>query len=274
MVAATAPATPPARPISSARLLLLASRSIAIPCLRACWCLVGAEYRARVNRTTGKSGGATAIRVSASAIRTSRKGGSGWILDRSAARSRRALLLGAAASVAALIATPLRLRAAADQVRYVNDEDNETVLSATSVSHGAGTGQGTGILGSSVAGRGVGGESESGIGVQGISRTRYGVQGVSTADNGVYGCSDSGIGVHGSSASQAGVFGISESGIGVIGESSSGRGGRFVGEQAQLQLVPAPATQHPVAGTAGDIFVDGRARLWFCRGGGDWVRLA
>ena len=58
-------------------------------------------------------------------------------LDLSAARSRRALLFGAAASVAALAATPLRLRVAADRVSYVNDEDNETVLSATSASSGS-----------------------------------------------------------------------------------------------------------------------------------------
>lgn len=56
--------------------------------------------------------------------------------------------------------------------------------------------------------------------------------------------------------------------------SAKGRGGRFRGGAGALTLVPAKAATHPASGEAGDVFVDSSVRLWFCRGGATWVRLA
>ena len=63
-------------------------------------------------------------------------------------------------------------------------------------------------------------------------------------------------------------------GPGVHGQSAGGRGGRFRGPKAQIRLDPASASTHPASGSAGDLFVDKSKRLWFCRGGSKWVRLA
>jgi hypothetical protein len=64
------------------------------------------------------------------------------------------------------------------------------------------------------------------------------------------------------------------SGPGVEGSSRLGVGGKFSGATAQIQLVPSPASGHPAAGMAGQLFVDHASRLWFCRGGTDWQQLA
>lgn len=189
-------------------------------------------------------------------------------IDMTTPRSRRALLAGAAGGLAALASTalqPLRVAAANDRARFLNDEDAEVVLSAQSAAGALGTGGG---------GIGVQGASVTSIGVQGLSDSSYGVQGLSVSNNGVYGCSDDGIGVHGSSVTDVGVFGASDADVGVHGESRRGRGGRFMGSQAQLTLVPGELERHPERGEAGDLFVDLARRLWFCRGGADWVRVA
>jgi hypothetical protein len=182
-------------------------------------------------------------------------------------RSRRALLAGAVGGLAALASAalqPLRVAAAADRARFVNDEDDEMVLAAQSVAGALGGGGGIGVHGSSV----------TSIGVQGVSESSYGVQGLSVKNNGVYGCSDDGIGVHGSSVTDVGVYGASDAEAGIHGQSTRGTGGRFVGTQAQVRLVPADSGRHPERGQGGELFVDRSRRLWFCRGGTDWVRVA
>lgn len=62
-------------------------------------------------------------------------------------------------------------------------------------------------------------------------------------------------------------------GVGVRGESEDGRGGAFVGGEAQVRLLPASGN-HPADGKGGDLFVDSSKRLWFCKGGTNWVKLA
>jgi hypothetical protein len=66
----------------------------------------------------------------------------------------------------------------------------------------------------------------------------------------------------------------SGTGIAINGASAHGIGGHFSGATAQIQLVPSSASTHPVKGSAGMLFVDRSHRLWFCRGGEDWHRLA
>ena len=64
-------------------------------------------------------------------------------------------------------------------------------------------------------------------------------------------------------------------GIGVYGNarSSGGRGGSFTGTAAQVRLEPSAASTHPHSGKPGDLFVDKRHRLWFCKGGTTWKQL-
>ncbi len=63
-------------------------------------------------------------------------------------------------------------------------------------------------------------------------------------------------------------------GYGVEAVSKNGRGGRFVGKLAQLQLAPANTATHPTTGAAGDLYVDRSKRLWFCKGGTNWIQVA
>lgn len=153
--------------------------------------------------------------------------------------SRRALITGAigavGATAASAIGTPMRVSAAADRVRYLNDEDNDHVLVAES--------------------------ALAGHGVRGISFDSVGVMGLSEHDTGVVG------------SAQTGVHGLGVQ-AGVRGESNDGRGGVFLGGKAQVRLAPGGRDNHPSTGSAGDLYVDKRKRLWFCRGGSSWVRLA
>ena len=64
------------------------------------------------------------------------------------------------------------------------------------------------------------------------------------------------------------------SGPGIEGVSAGGVGGSFSGKTAQVRLVPSSASSHPSSGLSGQLFVDGAQRLWFCRGGTNWIRLA
>ena len=86
------------------------------------------------------------------------------------------------------------------------------------------------------------------------------------------GLSDLDTGVHG----QGGPVGVTAVGttIGVRGQSDDGRGGVFQGRKAQLRLLPATANNHPASGSGGDLFLDKRRRLWLCKGGTTWVKLA
>jgi hypothetical protein len=143
-------------------------------------------------------------------------------------------------------------------------------------------GGGYGVYGQSSNGCGVYGESTngqstSGYGVYGFSTYSDGVHGVTATGSshaGVSGYSPDYVGTFGSSVSGYGVWGSSPSGDGVYGTSTSGRGGVFSGGVAAIQLVASSAATHPAGGSAGDLFVDSTARLWFCKGGTTWVELA
>jgi hypothetical protein len=63
-------------------------------------------------------------------------------------------------------------------------------------------------------------------------------------------------------------------GVAITGASAHGVGARFSGAVAQIELVPSSLSTHPVKGAAGTLFVDHSRRLWFCRGGEEWHRLA
>lgn len=61
----------------------------------------------------------------------------------------------------------------------------------------------------------------------------------------------------------------------VVGYGSEhGRGGRFRGGAGAVTLVPTKAATHPATGEPGDLYVDNKVRLWFCRGGATWVQVA
>jgi hypothetical protein len=80
------------------------------------------------------------------------------------------------------------------------------------------------------------------------------------------------MGVHGAATGEGpGVQGIGTVGVAGVG---TDRGGVFVGNVAQLQLRPSDQSGHPRVGEAGDLFVDGSRRLWFCAGGEEWRRVA
>ena len=96
---------------------------------------------------------------------------------------------------------------------------------------------------------------------------------------GVYGSADAdGPGVMGRGA--VGVEGVGSIGVSATGQDGPGiraagdRGGTFIGNVAQLRLQPSESPSHPAHGEPGDLFVDADRRLWFCRGGADWTRLA
>jgi hypothetical protein len=189
-------------------------------------------------------------------------------IDAGMPRSRRALIAGSLGAVAIAaaqaVARPLGAKAANTSLSYTNDEDNSTVVSASSVTNGAGTGQGIGVDGHSDASVGVRGTSNSNVGIRGDSKTSYGVWAESQSFHALAAFSSQRIGV----------WGTSESSYGVRGESTHGRGGLFKGKKAQLRLQPSTANSHPSSGAMGDLFVDKHGRLWFCKGGTTWRQLA
>ena len=69
----------------------------------------------------------------------------------------------------------------------------------------------------------------------------------------------------------------SGSGAGLSAQSVGGRGAILSGKVAQLKLVPAVGSTHPSSGETGDLYVDKRGRLWFCKTGGAharWTQVA
>ncbi len=141
----------------------------------------------------------------------------------------------------------------------------------------------TGVAGVSRQNTGVSGESNSGYGVTGHSITSHGVHGSGTgAGAGVFGLNDfgGGSGVVGKTLGslRAAVLGDSDdAGPGVRGVSDKGRGGTFAGSAAQVRLEPGSRTTHPTVGQTGDLYLDRRGRLWFCKQGGSpstWRQLA
>ena len=164
---------------------------------------------------------------------------------------------------------------------------------------------GTGIRGRSTSGVGVTGQSESHSGIIGFSQDGTGVEGESVASDGVRAVSHAvggagvrgqvdtanGVGVRGyawDGSSGSGRFGtgvVGSSGshaspppahanTGVLGVGARGRGGVFIGDLAQVQMVASTASTHPATGLRGDLFVDKSGRLWYCKGGTSWRQLA
>jgi hypothetical protein len=138
------------------------------------------------------------------------------------------------------------------------------------------SGSSNGVAGFSTSGAGVFGHSNTFRAVLGTSVGNHGVDGwakAATGDvRGVFGHSDStgGTGVYGSATASSG------STIGVRGTAASpkGRGGVFKGGAAQVKLLPSSRTTHPSSGQRGDLFVDTKGRLWYCKGTTNWKQLA
>ncbi len=62
-------------------------------------------------------------------------------------------------------------------------------------------------------------------------------------------------------------------GAGIEGRSDRGRGGQFTGRVAQIRLLPGTGP-HPSSGSTGDLYLDNKGALWFCKGGANWKQLA
>jgi hypothetical protein len=190
------------------------------------------------------------------------------------------LLLGAAGGVAALAAhllgRPLPVNA---------NDPNDVVLGGVNTSTSVTSIENT-TADPFATTYGIRGETHiNGAGVLGV--------GVSGA-NGIEGRTDWGGGVIGESSSPGGVGVVGSGGYqGVVAEGDrygltasapineplavgvyayGYRGGEFIGQKAQIRLQPSGVT-HPATGKAGDIFLDGKKRLWLCKGKTNWVRL-
>ena len=198
-------------------------------------------------------------------------------IDTTSPRTRRALLgagLGAiAAAVASTLVRPVVTRAAdGDPVLQgaVNAASSTTEIDTT----GAGA-----FEAHSVSNFGVAGLSNSTIGVFGNSAGSdgYGVGGQASGNGtGVFGYSGL-TGTFPTALARTGVHGAADQGtssVGVRGSSKRGRGVVASGKVAQLRLMPSSATSHPSSGALGDLFLDRSKRLWFCKGGRNWARLA
>jgi hypothetical protein len=162
------------------------------------------------------------------------------------------------------------------------------------VAHGE---RGVGVWAAATSGTGVYAQSTSGFALVAQSTSASGVYATSDSTSAIYSQSGStsdpalvswgkghSTGVQGisggstlpASPPNTGVFGTAagSSAVGVLGSSASGRGGQFSGGAANVQLTPSGAASHPSTGSAGDVFVDKSHRLWFCKGGNTWVKLA
>ena len=221
-------------------------------------------------------------------------------------RSRRAVLTGGFAGLAALVASavlrPLPVEAAAGSPVILGDSNdagqgNTSIDSSTSQwtlqAHNTST-QGLAIGMLALSANGIGAlvqgpnalqanaPANDGISVHGLKYAHTGpaVKGENRhSSNGyaaIYGLTNgTGPGVYGEGTAQGnGTSGVARgTGSGVYGQSDKGRGGRFRGKKAQIRLEPATTTTHPASGDAGDIYLDKSKRLWLCKGGTSWVRL-
>lgn len=114
------------------------------------------------------------------------------------------------------------------------------------------------------------GGAEVSVGVRGISSNRS-IE-ISAAGH------DTAVAAKGNKTAIEGIGGN----VGLIGGSKDGRGvrgwgdrgGHFSGTEAQVRLQPSGRATHPNKGRKGDLFVDRAARLWFCKGGRNWKRMA
>ena len=217
-------------------------------------------------------------------------------VDVTTLRTRRSLLAAALGAVGAFaagaIARPDRVSAHdADDIRL----GGNTLQDETGVTAIRNLASDTGGMSVDAAGGGYGlaatyrGPGPTGFAIQGFSYQTTGVEGYANASGqtGVRGRARGGTGVLGFSGAasatlpavhpKTGVFGVASqdaSAIGVLGQSATGRGGVFSGKVAHLRLPPSSAATHPHAGQPGDVFVDSSYRLWFCKGGASWVKLA
>lgn len=227
-------------------------------------------------------------------------------IDTRAPRSRRAILLGALGMTAASVA------ASVGRANPVSAGDGEAVLvgrtyKATTTTEIDVTGDAEAIHGFSHAGSGLAGYSNEGSGVYGESVDGPAIYGWGMLTCGVQGASDYGIGVQGSATKggcailgkavdstgvhghsgppfdsyiaspvKTGVYGYANQdadAVGVKGQSAKGRGVVAVGGRAQLRLVPSTAATHPTTGALGDLFLDKKGRLWFCKGAAAWKQV-
>ena len=139
--------------------------------------------------------------------------------DLAAPRSRRALLAAAAAAGGALVASAaLPMAALAHDPEDVQKGVDNPTIATTSITnatvdlaafaaHGAGTGTGAGVLGTSTGGNGVAGTSTSGNGVAGTSAAGAGVF--------AWSVSAPGVGFDPATLSHTGIFGFSPAGDGL-----------------------------------------------------------
>jgi hypothetical protein len=154
------------------------------------------------------------------------------VAETTVSKSSRRALLGAAAGAAAAtvvsaVARPLTADATTDHVSYLNNENDNTIVSARSVERAGfnGSGAGIAVYGFSESSTAVRGQSHAGYGVYGSTRSGdAGVYGFSASNTGVYGKSTSASGVIGRSTSATGVYGFSTSGNAVAGFTTSGEG--------------------------------------------------
>ena len=156
-------------------------------------------------------------------------------IDGVTARSRRALLLGAAGGLAALAAQAVGrpIGATAGQDPVLLNVENSGFLNPTKIRTTQASGAfegisqyGPALRGHSQDGDGVAGYGYglTGRGVVGHGSLKEGVYGDSEASSGVYGKSTSGFGVRAKSKTNTGVHGASESGYGIQGDSPSNYG--------------------------------------------------
>jgi hypothetical protein len=144
-------------------------------------------------------------------------------------------------------------------------------------------------------------ERGRGVGVQGVSKHGFGVNGVSShtdgmfgeansfASSGVYGLNHYSGDPHGrdleglvdfrqADRTSYGVTGHADDvhGIGVRGMSKHGYGATLQGGRAPLRLLPAETRGAPKSGhhEVGELFVDSNGDLYFCKGPGNWKKIA
>ena len=143
-----------------------------------------------------------------------------------------------------------------------------------------------GVYGSS-NGCGVYGNGHS-RGVVGVTTSGIGVLGSSDSGNGLYGLSNSGAGLFANSVSGSAVIAISDTGTALSGNSAKALGvfgqgktygGMFVGDRANLYLIPSATTGAPTTGghSKGELFVDNLGTLYYCTTDGtpgSWVNLS
>jgi hypothetical protein len=216
--------------------------------------------------------------------------------------SRRGLLTAAGAAIAGATAATL---AGAQAVLAIND-DGRVIhvgnifrhVQAETVLQNQANGATVLTVIATHGGSGLNAQSDSSYGVYATSETGMGVYGRSDSASGVYGQSHSTTlpavrawsqggstalqGYSGSAATigtpvHTGVYGLADSvasAVGVHGDSPTGRGGLFSGTAAQIRLQPSTSASHPHSGESGDLFLDKSHRLWLCKGGATWVKLA